>query len=41
MMEALLTETAALVPSRNLVLAGGCALNSSYNGGIAGRHGFA
>lgn len=41
MMEALLAETAALVPSRNLVLAGGCALNSSFNGRIAGRHGFA
>ncbi len=41
MMEALLGETAALVPSANLVLAGGCALNSSFNGRIAGRHGFA
>ncbi len=41
MMEALLGETAALVPSPNLVLAGGCALNSSFNGRIAGRHGFA
>lgn len=40
MMEALLTETAALVPSENLVLAGGCALNSSFNGKIVGRHGF-
>ncbi len=40
MMEALLGETAALVPSANLVLAGGCALNSSFNGRIAGRHGF-
>lgn len=40
MMEALLSETAALVPSQNLVLAGGCALNSSFNGKIAGRHGF-
>lgn len=40
MMEALLSETAALVPSENLVLAGGCALNSSFNGRIAGRHGF-
>lgn len=40
MMEALLSETAALVPSENLVLAGGCALNSSFNGKIAGRHGF-
>ncbi|HEY5795782.1 MAG TPA: carbamoyltransferase C-terminal domain-containing protein [Bosea sp. (in: a-proteobacteria)] len=40
MMDALLAETAALVPSANLVLAGGCALNSSFNGRIAGRHGF-
>jgi carbamoyltransferase len=40
MMDALLAETAALVPSGNLVLAGGCALNSSFNGGIVGRHGF-
>jgi carbamoyltransferase len=40
MMEALLGETAALVPSDNLVLAGGCALNSSFNGRIVGRHGF-
>lgn len=40
MMEALLAEAAALVPSANLVLAGGCALNSSFNGKIAGRHGF-
>lgn len=41
MMAALLAETAALCPSENLVLAGGCALNSSFNGRIAGRHGFA
>ncbi|MCA0420680.1 MAG: carbamoyltransferase, partial [Proteobacteria bacterium] len=40
MMEALLGEAAALVPAENLVLAGGCALNSSFNGKIAGRHGF-
>lgn len=40
MMEALLAETAALCPGENLVLAGGCALNSSFNGRIAGRHGF-
>lgn len=40
MMEALLAETAALCPSENLVLAGGCALNSSFNGKVAGRHGF-
>jgi carbamoyltransferase len=40
MMEALLSETAALVSSANLVLSGGCALNSSFNGKIVGRHGF-
>jgi carbamoyltransferase len=40
MMDALLSETAAFVPSGNLVLAGGCALNSSFNGKIVGRHGF-
>jgi carbamoyltransferase len=40
MMEALLAETAALVPGANLVLSGGCALNSSFNGRIVGRHGF-
>ncbi|WP_332691372.1 carbamoyltransferase N-terminal domain-containing protein, partial [Bosea sp. (in: a-proteobacteria)] len=40
MMAALLAETAALCPSENLVLAGGCALNSSFNGRIVGRHGF-
>jgi carbamoyltransferase len=40
MMEALLRETAALVPSANLVLAGGCALNSSFNGKVVGHHGF-
>jgi carbamoyltransferase len=40
MMEALLSETAVLVPGENLVLAGGCALNSSFNGRIVGRHGF-
>lgn len=41
MMEPLLAEAATLVPSENLVLAGGCALNSSFNGRIVGRHGFA
>ncbi len=40
MMEAMLGEAATLVPSENLVMAGGCALNSSFNGKIAGRHGF-
>lgn len=40
MMAALLAETAALAPSENLVLSGGCALNSSFNGKIVGHHGF-
>ncbi|KFC74051.1 Carbamoyltransferase [Bosea sp. LC85] len=40
MMAALLAEAGALVPSENLVLSGGCALNSSFNGKIVGRHGF-
>ncbi|UZF90339.1 carbamoyltransferase family protein [Bosea sp. NBC_00550] len=40
MMEALLGETVALAPNENLVLTGGCALNSSFNGKITGRHGF-
>ena len=40
MMDALLAETTRLVPSRNLVLCGGCALNSSFNGKIVGRSGF-
>ncbi|MGO4736033.1 carbamoyltransferase [Bosea sp. 2KB_26] len=40
MMAALLAEAAALVPCENLVLSGGCALNSSFNGKIVGRHGF-
>ena len=41
MMDALVAEAGALAPSPNLVLAGGCALNSSYVGTLAGRHGFA
>jgi carbamoyltransferase len=40
MMDALVAETAALCPSRNLVLTGGCALNSSYNGKLLGRSHF-
>ncbi len=40
MMAALLAEAAALVPCENLVLSGGCALNSSFNGKIVGHHGF-
>ncbi len=41
MMDVLLAEAGALVGSPNLVLAGGCALNSSFNGKIVGRHGIA
>lgn len=37
MMDAYLVEAQALSPSRNLVVAGGCALNSSFNGKIIGR----
>ncbi|MBX6372742.1 MAG: carbamoyltransferase [Acetobacteraceae bacterium] len=37
MMAVLLAEAAAKAPSENLVLSGGCALNSSFNGKIAGR----
>lgn len=40
MMDVLLAETARLVPSPNLILSGGCALNSSFNGRIVGRHGY-
>jgi carbamoyltransferase len=40
MMEVLLAEAAARVGASNLVLCGGCALNSSFTGTIAGRHGF-
>jgi carbamoyltransferase len=40
-MAALVAETRALVPSSNLILSGGCALNSSYNGKIVGNSGFA
>jgi carbamoyltransferase len=37
MMDVYLAEAEALVPSDNLVVAGGCALNSSFNGRIVGR----
>lgn len=37
MMDVYLAEAEALVASDNLVLAGGCALNSSFNGRIVGR----
>jgi carbamoyltransferase len=40
MMDVLLGETESLRLSRNLVLSGGCALNSSFNGTILGRTGF-
>ncbi len=40
MMDVLLAEAEALSASRNLVLGGGCALNSSYNGKILGRSRF-
>jgi carbamoyltransferase len=40
MMDALIAEAAQLVPSRNLVFCGGCALNSSFNGKIVGRASF-
>ena len=40
MMDVLLGETASFGLSKNLVLAGGCALNSSYNGKILGRSSF-
>lgn len=40
MMDALVDETARLASSANLVLSGGCALNSTYNGKIVGRSPF-
>ncbi|MDB5512678.1 MAG: Carbamoyltransferase [Enterovirga sp.] len=40
MMDALVAQARALSGSGNLVLAGGCALNSSFNGKAVGRHGF-
>jgi carbamoyltransferase len=41
MMQVLLAEAEAKGGSKNLVLSGGCALNSSFNGKILGRSGFA
>ncbi|CAM3192519.1 carbamoyltransferase family protein [Methylobacterium mesophilicum] len=41
LMDVLVAEAAALGPSENLVIAGGCGLNSSYNGRVLGRSGFA
>ena len=40
LMDALVAEAHALAPSDNLVIAGGCGLNSSYNGRVLGRSGF-
>ena len=41
MVDVLVAEAFALAPDENLVLTGGCALNSSYNGGVLARSGFA
>lgn len=41
LMDAYLREAWRLLPHENLVLSGGCALNSSYSGTIIGRHGYA
>ena len=40
LMDAYLREAWETRPYTNLVLSGGCALNSSYNGTIVGRHGY-
>lgn len=40
LMDAYLREAWTKRPHRNLVLSGGCALNSSFNGTIVGRHGY-
>ena len=40
LMDVLVAEAAALGPSENLVITGGCGLNSSYNGRVLGRSGF-
>jgi carbamoyltransferase len=40
MMDVLLAEASSLAPSQNLVLCGGCALNSSYNGKVLARSPF-
>ena len=40
LMDVLVAEAHALAPSENLVIAGGCGLNSSYNGRVLGRSPF-
>ncbi|WP_342149258.1 carbamoyltransferase [Methylorubrum sp. SB2] len=40
LMDVLVAEAWALAPCENLVIAGGCGLNSSYNGRVLGRSGF-
>ncbi len=40
LMDGLVAEAWALAPSENLVIAGGCGLNSSYNGRVLSRSGF-
>ncbi|GJD34577.1 hypothetical protein FMGBMHLM_1479 [Methylobacterium aerolatum] len=40
LMDALVAQAHALAPSDNLVIAGGCGLNSSYNGRVLGRSPF-
>jgi carbamoyltransferase len=39
-MDAVVVHAWQQLPHDNLVFSGGCALNSSYNGTIAGRHGY-
>ncbi|GJE42127.1 carbamoyltransferase family protein [Methylobacterium soli] len=40
MMDILVAEAGRLAPHENLVISGGCGLNSSYNGRVLGRSGF-
>ncbi|WP_375465243.1 carbamoyltransferase [uncultured Methylobacterium sp.] len=40
LMDVLVAEAWALAPHENLVIAGGCGLNSSYNGRVLARSGF-
>ena len=40
LMDVLVAEAWALAPHENLVIAGGCALNSAYNGQVLARSGF-
>ncbi|UMY17759.1 carbamoyltransferase [Methylobacterium organophilum] len=40
LMDVLVAEAERLAPSENLVIGGGCGLNSSYNGRVLGRSGF-